>query len=137
MSEAVPSEELGVTRNSTVFAGEPKDRFKLKEGPALFEQLCDAVRGGDQELYLHILKYHPDLINMKGQFGDTVLHWAILSGQDKAVKKLVMEFGADVNLTSKNFADGHTPLHLTVPEIDRALSPARIRLNRNCEASRS
>eukprot|EP00658_Telonema_sp_P-2_P084774 TRINITY_DN9506_c0_g1_i1.p1 TRINITY_DN9506_c0_g1~~TRINITY_DN9506_c0_g1_i1.p1 ORF type:complete len:148 (+),score=25.85 TRINITY_DN9506_c0_g1_i1:176-619(+) len=52
------------------------------------------------------------MINTKGLFGDTLLHWAIMGRQDKAVKKLVVEWGADVNLTARNFADSHTPLHL-------------------------
>eukprot|EP00656_Telonema_subtile_P042766 TRINITY_DN4863_c0_g1_i2.p1 TRINITY_DN4863_c0_g1~~TRINITY_DN4863_c0_g1_i2.p1 ORF type:complete len:309 (+),score=89.35 TRINITY_DN4863_c0_g1_i2:44-970(+) len=112
-SETMGTEDLSTTHSSAMISGDPKDRMNVLP---LFEQLCDAVRGDDQELYSYILRKNPELINHKGQFGDTLLHWAIMSGHDKAVKKLVFEFGADVNVTSKNFADGHTPLHLAASQ---------------------
>ena len=32
----------------------------------IFEQVCDAVRVGDEKLYLFILRRNPELVNQKG-----------------------------------------------------------------------
>jgi hypothetical protein len=79
------------------------------------------------------LKIKPALVNARGSYGETALHWACLQGRfllltefpvsEEAVNiiecdtnadylstiKLLIEYGADINATGK---DGWTPLHL-------------------------
>jgi len=100
----------------------PKAVFEaaVKRGH-LFEEVCEAVRNNDTEFYCLCLREKPELVNTKGMFGDTLMHWAILSGAEtryEAAKKLVVDFGADVCVTSKKeFADGHTALYLAASQV--------------------
>jgi len=128
------------------------ERFDGAPTKARFELLCDAVRGGELDFICAVLdKDKEGLINQKGEYGDTLLHWAILSGQDKVAIKLVSDvgksdasksgYGADVNICgaiNKAFAEGHTPLHLAASQahekVLKALASSKT-ANLNCRTS--
>lgn len=98
-------------------------RFEAAPPKSRFEMLCEAVRSGDLDFMCVVLDKDRELVNQKGEYGDTLLHWAILSGQGPIAIKLVSEqskggYGADVSVTAqkKSFAEGHTPLHLAASQ---------------------
>ena len=70
-------------------------------------EIDNAAKNGDLEKVKALLKYNPDLVNSKNQYGDTPLHWAAGEGH-KDIVALLLADKADVNATG---IYGYTPLH--------------------------
>ena len=79
--------------------------------PVLSQEIHSAVQKGDIEKIKTLLEQNPGLINAKDtRQGLTPLHWAAYIGK-KDVATLLIEKGADVNVTGQ-FND--TPLHYSI-----------------------
>jgi len=67
-----------------------------------FEKLIEASKRGVLEDVTAVLDGHPELINMKDEFGATPLHHAAFGGH-RRVARLLVERGADINAPDSQF----------------------------------
>ncbi len=82
-----------------------KERFSYyAPGP---HSISDAVKGDDMSAVKRILKSSPDQVNICSESGNTPLHIAVESGNEKLTHYLI-EQGADPNAINK---DGFKPIH--------------------------
>jgi len=72
------------------------------------EELHDATYKGDMVKACTLLKNHPSIVNARGNFNSTPLHWAALKGHMDMVDML-LSFGADIDTTDDSL---RTPLYL-------------------------
>lgn len=79
-----------------------------------------------------LLKSTPDFIAKFNRGNYNLLHSAVLSQQDVDIIKMLLEYGADANMTSTN---GETPLNITIQTNNVEIT--RLLLKHEADATRA